>query len=146
MGSHNRFSASCLLEPSNLDCNRNTQHKEYRTGFSAYNCKSTRCVENGHLDLQGSYLKDLESLLARYKAHGDIDKLGTLNKENKRLAAYEGKYRELLERFDGEVVKASASAKEAAADMAEAAAVEHMQACPTVSFMDMLLHLETATF
>jgi hypothetical protein len=78
--------------------------------------------------LQVAYITDLESLLARYKAHGDIDRVGTLSKENKRLAAYESKYRGLLQDFDREVVRAGDAAKEAAAQKAEAAAVQHMQA------------------
>ena len=54
--------------------------------------------------------------------------MGTLSKENRRLAAYEGKYRALLQDFDCEVVKAAAAVEAAAADNAEAAAVAHMQA------------------
>ena len=83
----------------------------------------------GYALLQASYVQDLESLLARYKSHGDIDKVGGLIKENKRLAAYESKYRDLLSEFDQEVARAAKAAQESAAEKAEAAAVEHMQAC-----------------
>lgn len=76
--------------------------------------------------VQIAYASDLEALLARYKAVGDVERLAHLSKENTRLAAYEGQYRTLLQSFDREVAAAVAAVEEAAAARGrEDARLEH---------------------
>jgi hypothetical protein len=77
--------------------------------------------------MQESYVKDLESLLVRYKALGEVEWVAGLAKENRRLAAYEGQYRTLLQRYDGEVAGAAAAAQATAVRQAADAMREQMQ-------------------
>eukprot|EP00892_Ulva_mutabilis_P009323 jgi/Ulvmu1/6763/UM030_0099.1 len=77
---------------------------------------------------EASRAEDLEALLARYRAVGDLEHVAHLAREAARLAAYEGQYRTLLESYDREVAAAAAAAEEAAAARGRDAARAEMQA------------------
>lgn len=80
--------------------------------------------------MQAAQAQDLESLLARYRAVGDLERVGHLVKENARLAAYEGQYRTLLGSYDREVAAAAAAAEEAATARGRDAGRLEVQARP----------------